>query len=61
METEPEKTAHEWRNVRMTVYLMEALVEAATGKGNRIEWGEPDEDGYYTPVVTFHVEMTPIP
>lgn len=39
------------RKVRMSVELMEQIVEAAVGRGTVIEWGEPDEEGFYVPIV----------
>lgn len=41
-----------WRKVRITPELMQMLVDAAQGRGNRIDWGEPDADGFYVPTVT---------
>lgn len=46
----------DFRNVRMTPELMDALVKAAHGNGARVDWGEPGDDGFYTPVI--HVDDT---
>jgi hypothetical protein len=42
-----------WRKVRMTPELMQQMAEAAAGRGVLIEWGEPDEEGFYIPAVTW--------
>lgn len=45
------------RPVRMTVELMEEMVTAAKGRGHRIEWGQPDAAGWWTPTVW----LAPVP
>lgn len=40
-----------WRKVRMTPELMDAIAEAAAGRDVTVEWGEPDAEGFYTPVL----------
>lgn len=49
------------RTVRMTPELMEALFEAAAGRGHRIAWGEPDAAGFWSPTVTFNARLDPFP
>lgn len=56
--TIPDQREPEVRKVRITPELMEVLVEAAAGRGNRIDWGEPDAEGFYTPTVSL-IESKP--
>lgn len=39
------------RNVRLSEGLMDALVAAAGARGVRIDWGEPDDEGFYSPAI----------
>ena len=44
-----------YRNVRMSRRLMEALCEMVAESRQAevtLDWGEPDEEGFYTPTVT---------
>lgn len=55
-----ERLGLEFRKVRIHVELMEQLMAAALSRGHRIEWGEPDAEGFYTPTV-YLAEMGPVP
>ena len=57
----PHIEGDEVRLVRMTPELMEALVWAAAGRGHKIDWGEPDRDGFYEPTVTLTVKLSQLP
>jgi hypothetical protein len=36
---------------------MARMVEETTGRRVTIDWGEQDEDGFYTPTLTVHEEV----
>lgn len=45
------------RKVLMSPELMVQMAEAASGRRVTVDWGKPDNLGFYNPAITHHEEL----
>jgi hypothetical protein len=48
---------YEPRKVLISPRLMVQLVEAASARRITVDWGKPDEEGFFSPTLTEHEEL----